>query len=53
MGHSDLPEDEPIATPEGDNEDLPGAPLAPADVDLERPRGDEPHFSQPIRKALE
>ncbi len=55
-GPPDSPEDdEPdtIATPEGDNEGLPEEPLAPADVDMERPRGNEPHPSQPIRKALD
>ncbi len=41
-----------IATPEGDNEGLPGQPLAPSDVDIKRPRGDEPHSSQPFRDAL-
>ena len=52
----DGPEDnEPdtIATPEGDNEFSPEQPLAPLDTDVERPRGDEPHFSQPIRPALD
>jgi hypothetical protein len=52
----DSPEDnEPgtIGTPEGDNEGLPDEPLAPSDVHIERPRGDEPHWSQPIRKALD
>ncbi|HEY5329194.1 MAG TPA: hypothetical protein VIJ79_04860 [Acidobacteriaceae bacterium] len=52
----DSPEDnEPdtIATPEGDNEAPPDQPLAPSDVDLERPRGDEPHFTQPLRDALD
>jgi hypothetical protein len=44
---------ETIATPEGDNEGLPSEPPAPADVDLQRPRGDEPHWSQPIRPALD
>jgi hypothetical protein len=53
----DSPEDnEPdtIATPEGDNETLPDEPLTPSDdVDIERPRGDEPHSSLPFRKALD
>ena len=50
-----VPEDEPdtLATPEGDNEYLPDEPLSPKDVPtLERPRGNEPHPSQPIRPAL-
>ena len=37
----DLPEDqEPdtVATPEGDNEDLPDAPLKPAPAGMQRPR---------------
>jgi segregation and condensation protein B len=42
-----------VSTPEGDNEDADGAPLAPIHGDLERPRGDEPHPSQPIRDAVE
>ncbi len=53
---ADSPEDdEPdtIATPEVDNEGLPGQPLAPSDVEIEGPRGDEPHSSQPFRDALE
>jgi hypothetical protein len=52
----DSPEDnEPdtIATPEGDDEDSFDQPLAPSDADVERPRGDEPHSSQPFRDALE
>jgi len=49
------PEDHPpntIATPEGDNEDLPDAPLTPLQIEVERPRGDEPHTSLPLRNAL-
>jgi hypothetical protein len=52
----DSPEDnEPdtLATPEGDNEGLPDEPLSPMSGNVERPRGDEPHSSQPIRDALE
>lgn len=44
-----LPND--IATPEGDNEDLPGQPLTSVPDDIERPRGNEPHPSQPVRPA--
>ena len=42
-----------IATPEGDNEDLPDQPLVPLSVDVTRPRGDEPHTHQPLRDALQ
>ena len=43
-----------LATPEGDAEDLPGQPLNPAAVTTpERPRGNEPHFTLPLRKALD
>jgi len=51
-----VPEDEPdtIATPEGDNEYAPGQPLPPGtEPAIERPRGNEPHWKQPIREALE
>jgi len=51
----DSPEDnEPdtLATPEGDNEELPGEPLSGDEPVVERPRGDEPHTSLPFRKAL-
>jgi hypothetical protein len=41
-----------IATPEGDNEDLPNEPLTPLQSEVERPRGDEPHTSLPLRDAL-
>jgi hypothetical protein len=45
---------ETIGTPEGDNEGLPGdAPLPADDLDIERPRGDEPHSTLPLRKALD
>jgi hypothetical protein len=44
------PEPDTIATPEGDNEVAPGQPLSPANEPTpERPRGNEPHPSQPIR----
>jgi hypothetical protein len=43
-----------LATPEGDAEDSQNQPLQPAEVlTPERPRGNEPHYTQPIRKALE
>ena len=51
-----VPEDEPdvLATPEGDGELPPDQPLQSGDVPpVERPRGNEPHYTQPIRKALE
>jgi hypothetical protein len=51
-----VPDDEPdtIATPEGDNEYGPDQPLPPgAEPVPERPRGDEPHWTQPLRKALD
>lgn len=58
MAHSSeypevVPENAPdtIATPEGDNEDLPGQPLTPGGAPIERPRGNEPHPEQPIRPA--
>jgi hypothetical protein len=47
------PRPDTIATPEGDNEFLPDEPLAPLDVDIERPCGGEPHSSLPFRDALE
>jgi hypothetical protein len=50
------PEDElpdTIATPEGDNEFSPDEPLVPLETDIERPRGDEPHSSMPLRPALD
>ena len=52
----DSPEDnEPdtIATPEGDNEFAPDQPLAPLGTGVERPRGNEPHPTQPERNALD
>ena len=43
-----------LATPEGDGDDLPDQPLDPKTVTTpERPRGNEPHYTQPIRKALD
>lgn len=51
-----VPEDEPdvLATPEGDGESPADEPLRSGDVpSLERPRGNEPHYTQPIRKALD
>lgn len=43
-----------LATPEGDGEDLPDQPLDPGSAPaLERPRGNEPHYDQPLRKALD
>ena len=44
-----------LATPEGDGEHLPDQPLNPTTIlrNMERPRGNEPHYTQPIRKALE
>lgn len=50
-----VPDDLPgtLATPEGDGEHLPDQPLDPTSAPpLERPRGNEPHPTQPIRKAL-
>jgi hypothetical protein len=48
-------EDEPdtVATPEGDNEFQPDQPLPASTPVPERPRGNEPHPSQPIRPAQE
>lgn len=40
-----------IGTPEGDNEFGPDQPLEPHPYSIERPRGNEPHFKQPIRPA--
>ncbi len=42
-----------LATPEGDNEQLPDAPLNPNEPAPERPPGDEPHTELPLRDALE
>jgi len=52
----DSPEDnEPdtIATPEGDSEYAPDQPLPPDEPVPERPRGDEPHSSEPLYPALD
>jgi hypothetical protein len=51
-----VPEDasDAIATPEGDNEYGPDQPLPPGtEPTPERPRGNEPHYTLPLRKALE
>lgn len=51
-----VPENEPdtLATPEGDNEHRPEQPLkGPSTPTPERPRGNEPHYDQPLRKAEE
>jgi hypothetical protein len=50
-----VPDNEPdtLATPEGDNEYTPDEPLSADAPTPERPRGNEPHYRQPIRKALE
>lgn len=42
-----------LATPEGDNEYEDGEPLPANEPVAERPRGNEPHPSQPIRPAQE
>jgi hypothetical protein len=43
-----------LATPEGDNEGSPDQPLAlGSEPAPERPRGNEPHYTLPLRKALE
>jgi hypothetical protein len=43
-----------LATPEGDDEDPPNQPLDPATIPTpERPRGNEPHSEEPLRKALD
>lgn len=52
----DSPEDnEPdtLATPEGDNEYTPEQPLTPVAPTPERPRGDEPHSSEPLYPVLD
>lgn len=49
-----VPDREPdtLATPEGDNEELPTQPLNQRSFPTpERPRGNEPHYDQPLRKA--
>ncbi len=51
-----VPDHEPdvLATPEGDGEYPADEPLqAGAVPSIERPRGNEPHYNQPLRKALE
>jgi hypothetical protein len=51
---SDSPEDnqpDTIATPEGDNEYAPDQPLSPGEPVPERPRGDEPHSTEPLYPA--
>lgn len=43
-----------LATPEGDSEGPPDQPLTlGADPTPERPRGNEPHYKLPLRKALD
>lgn len=53
-GHSAADNNPPdtLATPEGDNEQLPGAPLNPQEPAPMRPRGDEPHPPPPYRDAV-
>lgn len=46
-------DDDRLATPEGDNEDLPSEPLSGTEPVPLRPRGDEPHSSEPLRPALD
>lgn len=52
-----VPDDEPdfpLATPEGDGDEPPDQPLDPSTIPpLERPRGNEPHYNLPLRKALD
>ena len=53
-----VPDDEPdvpLATPEGDLDQPGDQPLNPADMTTppERPRGNEPHYELPLRKALD
>lgn len=46
--------DVPLATPEGDGDEPPDQPLDPSTIPpLERPRGNEPHYDLPLRKALD
>ena len=47
------PEPDTVATPEGDNECPPDQPLCRTPPTPERPRGNEPHYNQPLRKALD
>jgi hypothetical protein len=42
-----------LSTPEGDNEYLPDEPLPVAEPTPERPRGDEPHSTEPLYPALD
>lgn len=42
-----------LATPEGDNEQLPDTPLNPNEPAPERLPGNEPHTELPLRNALE
>lgn len=63
--YSDIPPTDPpnvvpdhesdiLATPEGDAEALPDQPLQLGAVPpIERPRGNEPHYTLPLRKALD
>jgi hypothetical protein len=39
---------ETLATPEGDNEQSPDQPLHPNEPTPERPRGDQPHTTEPL-----
>jgi hypothetical protein len=51
-----VPDHEPdiLATPEGDAEYPADQPLQPGEVPpIERPRGNEPHYNLPLRKALD
>jgi hypothetical protein len=50
---SEEPGGDSVATPEGDNEDLPGEPLSGTEPVPIRPRGDEPHSVEPLRRALD
>lgn len=45
-----LPEDD-LTTPEGDNERLPDEPLTTALPTPIRPRGDQPHTTEPLYPA--
>jgi hypothetical protein len=49
---ADTPPDT-IATPEGDNEFRPDQPLTPTPPIPERPRGDQPHSTEPLYPALD
>ena len=50
---ADENEPDTLATPEGDNEYTPDEPLTPDAAAPERPRGDEPHSSEPLYPALD